>query len=218
MIRVPLVNSRGIALPVIGVAASGAKRHTDERKGGARDCGKAAVLFLRGMQLRQSQVTGDNPLCPVDPKHLVHGHGTYARCGEDDVLKPTELIPRWLCLPCGHTISVLPDHVLPYRPVSVPRMEAHFDALANDLPEPPATEKQKGCLKRAWHRFTRRLAAFAVVLGQIMQLGQPSAKRTWLELRQLGNLKRILHLLAESFKASLLHDYLCLLPWSADTA
>ncbi len=86
MIRVPLVSSRGMS----------------------------AVLFLPGMQMRQSQVTGDNPLCPVDPQHLIHGHGSYTRCGDDDVLKPTEVIPRWLCLPCGHTISVLPDHLLPY--------------------------------------------------------------------------------------------------------
>ena len=168
------------------------------------------------MQMRQSQVTGDHPLCPVGPKHHIHVHGSYTRYGEEDVLEPTEKIPRWLCLPCGHTISVLPDHLLPYRPVSVARLEAHFEARANDLPEPPATEKQKGCLKRAWHRFTRRLAAFAVVLGQIMQLGQPSAKRTWLELRQLGNLRWILHRLVDPFKTSLLHDYLCLLAWSAN--
>lgn len=175
------------------------------------------LLFLRGMQLRQSQVSGDRPFCPVDRSHTVHVHCSYSRfveCDEDQV----EVIPRWLCLPCGHTISVLPDHMLPYRPVPVARLQAHFDAHALDLPEPPATEKQRGCLKRAWHRFTQRLGAFATVLGQIMQFDQSNAKLIWLQLRQLGNLKKILHLLAEPFKTSLLHDYLCLLVWPANTA
>lgn len=169
------------------------------------------------MQLRRSQVTEAHPRCPVGPKHLIHSHGSYTRCGDGDECTPTEVIPRWLCLPCGHTISVLPDHLLPYRPVSLARVEAHFDARAHDLPEPPATEKQKGCLKRAWHRFTQRLDAFAAVLGQVMQLDQSSAKLTWLKLRQLGNLKSILHQLAAPFKTSLLHDYLCLLAWPANT-
>lgn len=168
------------------------------------------------MQLRPSQVAGDHPLCPINSHHAVHLHGTYDRYGDSD-LEPSEAVPRWLCYPCGHTISVLPEHLLPYRRVSVARLEEHFDARANDLTEPPASELVKGCLKRAWHRFTQRLTAFAVVLGQVMQLGPPSAKRTWLKLRQLGNLNAILHQLAQPFKTSLLHDYLCLRPWLANT-
>ena len=168
------------------------------------------------MQLRQCQVSGDRPSCPVDPSHTLHVHCTYTRYGECDEDREEE-IPRWLCYRCGHTISVLPDHLLPYRAVSVARLEANFDARANDLPEPAAAEKEKGCLKRAWHRFTQRLAAFAAVLGQVMQLGQPSAKRAWLELRQWGSLKEILHRFADPFKTSLLHDYLCLLAWPANT-
>jgi hypothetical protein len=34
----------------------------------------------------------------------------------------------------------------------------------------------------------------------------------------LGNLEAILHLLSKSFKTSLLHDYQCLRPWTANSS
>lgn len=122
-------------------------------------------------------------------------------------------IDRFLCAPCGHTISVLPDDTLPYRAISVPKVEASFDAKASDQPEPSVTETERGCLKRAWRRFSRRIAALAVVLGQVMQIRRSDAKQTWPQLRRLGNLEQILHLLGDKCKTSLLADYLCLKPW-----
>jgi len=104
--------------------------------------------------------------------------------------------------------------MFPFRPVSTSLVQENFDARANDQPLPPVTEKESGCLKRAWKRFGRRLDAHATALGQIMQIRKHAAKPFWHQLRRLGNLPDILLLLSRFFKVSLLHDYLCLRPWS----
>ena len=82
------------------------------------------------MQIRKSTLKGDRPLCHVDPSHTVHGHGSYDRF-ENCNSSEQEDIRRFLCVLCGHTFSVLPDRFLPYRPISVAKVEAHFDAQAN---------------------------------------------------------------------------------------
>jgi hypothetical protein len=92
-------------------------------------------------------------------------------------------------------------------------MEKHFDALANDTPLPAATEKEKGCLKRAWASFSGRVDALLAVLGQMIEGVKPGASALWSQLRRWGNLPTILLRLAVPFKTSLLHDYLCLKPW-----
>ena len=106
------------------------------------------------MQIRASSFKGERPSCSLNPNHQVHVHGSYdryANCDDEE----EEDIPRYLCVPCGRTISVLPDHFLPFRAVGVPLVEKYFDAQAHpgQTPEPPATQKEKGCLKRAWTRF-----------------------------------------------------------------
>lgn len=166
------------------------------------------------MQIRFSLIIGDLPLCVVDPKHQMHRHGHYLRYGDCDASEPLERILRYLCSTCLRTISVLPDHMLPYRAISVPKVEANFDAKARGDTPPAATENESGCLKRAWERFTRRMTALAVVLGQMVQLVVHKPKLIWLQLRRWGNLRDILRLLSRPFNTSLLHDYLCLLPWS----
>ena len=88
------------------------------------------------MQIRASSLNGDRPACPLNPDHKVHVHGPYdryANCDDED----KEDIPRFLCVPCGRTISVLPDHFLPYRAVGVTLVEKHFDAQANPSQAPP---------------------------------------------------------------------------------
>lgn len=168
------------------------------------------------MQIRFSSLRGDRPLCPVDPNHPVDHHGIYERCANcNDNQK--EAIDRYLCRPCGHTISVLPDQFLPYSAASVSLTQKYFDAQAHpSLTKVPAiTEKEKGCLKRAWKRFGQRTTALAATLGQIMQMRvSNSSKLLWSGLRRLGNLGDILLQLAHPFNTSLLHDYLCLWPWS----
>lgn len=170
------------------------------------------------MQVRASSFKGDRPPCPVDPHHPVDRHGAYGRYANCDDAEQ-ENIERFLCRPCGHTISVLPDRKLPYRAVPVPLLEKHFDALANpgQIPEPPATQNEKGCLKRAWARFQQRVAPLIATLGQMIRSVKPSAAQLWNQLRRHSNLPTILLELAQPFNTSLLHDYLCLQPWTSPT-
>ena len=114
---------------------------------------------------------------------------------------------------------MLPDHFLPYRAVAVPLVQKHFDAQANpgEAKEPPATEKEKGCLKRAWARFKQRVAPLKAKLGQMIRSVKPSPAQLWNQLRRQSNLPAILLQLARPFNLSLLHDYLCLRPWVAST-
>ena len=168
------------------------------------------------MQMRISSFTGERPPCPVDPHHPVDYHGTYERyanCND----RQTEAIDRFLCRPCGRTMSVLPDHFLPYRAVPVPLVQRHFDAQANprQAEEPTTTETEKGCLKRAWARFQQRVAPLKAKLGQIVSAVKPNAAQLWNQLRRKSNLSQILLQLAKPFNTSLLHDYLCLVPWSS---
>ena len=165
------------------------------------------------MQIRSSSLSSSHPSCPVDPRHPVHRHGHYHRHGGCDGPSALETIFRFLCVPCGRTISVLPDHLLPYRPISVPKVQAAFDAKSLGHQPPPASEKEKGCLKRAWERFSRRTTALAAILGQMMQLVLLEPKLIWSQLRRWGNLSDILLLLARPFNSSLLHSYRCLQPW-----
>jgi hypothetical protein len=167
------------------------------------------------MQIRASNLNGDRPTCPLDASHTVHAHGSYQRYANCDDERKID-IPVFLCLPCGRTISVVPDHVLPYRAVAAPLVEQHFDNQANpgQSLEPPATEKEKGCLKRAWARFKQRVAPLCAALGQMIEAVKPTAAQLWNQLRRTSNLAAILRQLARPFNTSLLHDYLCLRPWS----
>ena len=68
---------------------------------------------------------------------------------------------RLWCPPCGHTVSVLPAHRLPYRSLGVERLEGGFDAqveVGTGL-DPPPEPVEAGCLQRAWHRFRTRVKA-----------------------------------------------------------
>jgi len=168
------------------------------------------------MQKRKSELKRDRPICPIESSHAIHGHGSYARHGDCDGDAKDLNIPRYLCAPCGHTISVLPDDVLPYRAVRTDQVEKHFQARVDETPPPPATEKEKGCLKRAWRSFEQHVTKLTAVLGQIIARVKPNhGADLWKQLRQLGNLEVILSFLADPFKTSLLRDYLCLQPWPA---
>jgi len=170
------------------------------------------MLCTFGMQLRESQLQGDRPQCPVDSNHCVDCHAKYDRFANCD--EETKIwIKRYLCRRCRHTISILPDGMLPYRPISVPLVEASFDAKSSGKPEPPVSEKERGCLKRAWARFRQRVDVLLAVLGQMIKSVKPNANECWNQLRRYGNLKQILHLLSRKYKRSLLGDYQCLQPW-----
>lgn len=67
---------------------------------------------------------------------------------------------RYLCPPCGHTVSVRPAHRLPYRPLEVERLQGAFD--------PPPEPIEAGCLQRAWNRFLTRVKVLPDAFGQIL--------------------------------------------------
>ena len=170
------------------------------------------MLYPLLMQLRKSQLCGDRPLCPIDAHHPIIHNGNYFRFADCDSQRK-DPVPRCLCKVCGNTISILPEGMLPYRAVSVALLEKSFDARASGQPESAATEKEKGCLKRAWTRFTQRVETLMRVLGQMIEVLKPSPGKVWIQMRRQGNLQAILHLLGQVYKTSLLGDYQCLLPW-----
>lgn len=172
------------------------------------------MLWLTArMQVRQSSVRGGRPECPIDRTHRVHSHGGYKRYGKADGTDK-ERVPRWLCVVCGGTISVLPDTLLPYRPVGADLLEEWFDADFMGRAPPKVTENEKGCLERALTRFLQRIPSLTEVLGQMIEILSPTATHLWVRLRKLGKLTEILRFLAEKFKTSLLGDYRCLQPWA----
>jgi len=79
----------------------------------------------------------------------MHRHGSYRRYkqpkGDDRFW-----MQRYLCLPCGHTVSVLPTNRLTYRPLEVTRLQGHFDAQAKVSTglDPPPEPIEAGCLSR----------------------------------------------------------------------
>jgi len=163
------------------------------------------------MQLREGSFPGSRPVCPRDPGHRVHGHGSYERyadCDSDERVP----VPRFLCAPCGCTLSVLPADRLPYIAPSVAQVQADFDARASGTDPPRQSEKERGCLRRAFDRFASRVAPLCAVLGQMIRAIKPSACELWKELRLYSNLESILLLLCTKFKTSLLADYRCLGP------
>ena len=144
----------------------------------------------------------------------MHRHGSYKRYKKPE---GTEEFPleRFLCPPCGHTVSVLPLGRLPYRPVEVERLQGHFDAQAGTSAglDPPPEVIEAGCLQRAWKRFLTRADSLKDAFGQMLPTGLQTAQQLWKQLRRaVGSAEAILRFLAQHCKRSLLGDYACLRP------
>jgi hypothetical protein len=161
------------------------------------------------MQFRAAQLTGDRPVCPSDPNHIVHAHGSYERAKTPDGTEPI-IVLRWICTQCSYTFTVIPDNAIPYRPVSTDLLEKGFESAFSGKDPPSLSENEKGCLKRAIQSFLINIPFLTNTLGQIVETTHPSAAMLWRELRKLGDMKEILLYLAHHFKVSLLKDYRCL--------
>jgi len=168
------------------------------------------------MQLRRSMLGGgDRPECGCGGRVpggrlKVHRNGGYSRNrqaqGDERVF-----VEQFVCVLCGQTFTVLPDDVLPYRPIEAAKVGAWLDAehgLSDERPQ--VTEKEKECLKRAECNFAARTPSLIQVLGQMIRHIGSSPRQLWKQLRRLGGLAEILRFLAERFKTSLLADYRCL--------
>ena len=122
---------------------------------------------------------------------------------------------RYLCLLCGHTVSVLPAYRLPYRPLEVERLQGGFDAQAGVGTglDPPPEAIEAGCLQRAWNRFLARVNILTDAFGQILPSELRTARQLWKELRRgVGSAEDMLRFLGRHCKRSLLGDYACLRP------
>lgn len=144
----------------------------------------------------------------------MHRHGSYERYKQP---KGGEKFPveRFLCPPCGHTVSVLPANRLTYRPLEVKQVQAHFDAQAKVSSglDPPPEPIMAGCLQRAWDRFLTRVEVLKNAFGQILPAVISTPQRLWQQLRRcVGTAEAMLQFLAQHGKRSLLSDYLCLRP------
>lgn len=161
------------------------------------------------MQFPEGSFSGSRPVCPRDPGHRIHRHGFYERFADCDS-EHRVAVARFLCVFCGWTLSVLPAERLPYIAPEVEKVQADFDARASGTDPPPQSEKERGCLRRAFNRFASRIAPLCAVLGQMIEPIKPGACELWKELRRYSNLQGILRLLCTKFKISLLGDYRCL--------
>jgi hypothetical protein len=144
----------------------------------------------------------------------VHRHGFYWR-----FCKPTGRerfrVQRFVCVSCGHTVSVLPGTRLTYRPLEVGSLQGFFDRQAGVSfgLDPPPGVVEVGCLQRAWNRFLTRVEVLKNSFGQILPVQLHTARQLWKELRRgMGSTEDMLRFLAQSCKRSLLGDYACLRP------
>ena len=170
-----------------------------------------SVVFP-AIQIRENSFKGDRPSCPSLCSKRLHRHGCYGRF-KHPAGAERRAVRRFYCPGCGHTVSVLPEQALPYRPLEVDRVQAHFDqkAEAGTGPDPPPSLTEAGCLERAWSRLAARSATLRHVFGQLMPATVASAGHLWREMRRTqASLVKILHFLAETRNISLLGDYACL--------
>jgi hypothetical protein len=172
------------------------------------------------MQFREDQLKGKRPPCPRGCPGTVHRHGTYERYADpesDDPANPEEeSIQRYRCHPCGLTLSVLPPHRLPYRPIRVERLEADFDRRAGIQTQgldPPPRVVEAGCLQRAWNALTKRVTTLKGAFGQLIDSSVSNGASLWVSLRQsFDSVAKMLCFLSEHHRISLLGNYRCLRP------
>jgi len=171
-----------------------------------------AVWFFPSIQIRDDSYTGDRPTCARGCTCRLHRHGSYTRyaapSGEERFT-----VQRFLCRPCGLTISVLPASRLPYRALEAERLQAHADRQAEvgQGPDPPPDEAEAGCLRRAWTRLRTRVEVLKNAFGPLVSVSIDSLEALWLGMRRAkATLPGILGFLATTHKISLLGDYRCL--------
>ena len=173
------------------------------------------------MQIHEEALAGETrPCAPPDcancaGKQKLHKHQTYQRLahstGDDTVT-----VRCYRCGRCGQTVSVIPAGMLPYRSLSVARLEEHLDTrhgvarpvAGEGARPPPASEVERGCLGRAEKKLLGRVPFLRGCLGQMLPvLENEDPGGFWRALRMIGRLGEILLLLAAKFKTSLLASY-----------
>lgn len=164
------------------------------------------------IQIRDDSFRGDRPDCPRGCPDKTHRHGSYTRYAAPSG-QERFTVCRFLCRPCGLTISVLPASRLPYRALKAERLQADADRQAGvgQGPDPPPDGPEAGCLRRAWTRLRTRVEVLKNAFGPLVSVSIGSLEALWLGMRQAkATLPGILGFLATTHKISLLGDYRCL--------
>ena len=165
------------------------------------------------IQFREDQLKGFRPACPRSCPGIVHRHGHYLRYA-DPAGSEKERIQLYLCYPCGLTLSVLPSHRLPYRPVRAARLQADFDRRAGIQTQgldPPPRVLEAGCLERAWSSLSAQVNTLKEAFGQLLTGKISEATSLWVSLRQaMDSVPKMLCFLSEHHHISLLRNYRCL--------
>ena len=154
------------------------------------------LWFYARMQIRRSSLNGaDRPDCPCPGEvreglKKVHRHGSYERYRKPEGAEKIA-IPVFRCVLCGQYLSVLPDDMLPYRPIGVEKVEQHLDAeYAEAEVLQGCTEIEKGCLDRAVKSFVQHTRSLCAKLGQMIRSIRPGARELWRALRRFGGRAR----------------------------
>ena len=145
----------------------------------------------------------------------MHRHGSYERYADPEGTSK-ERIERYRCRPCGLTISVLPAHRLPYRPIRAERLQEAFGCRAGIQPQgldPPPRVVEAGCLRRAWSSFSARVDILKEAFGQLVEEPVSEASSLWMGLRKaMNSVTRMLCFLSQHHHISLLGNYRCVRP------
>jgi hypothetical protein len=145
----------------------------------------------------------------------VHRHGSYERYADPEG-NSKERIERFLCRPCGLTLSVLPAHRLPYRAIRAERLQGDFDQRAGIQTQgldPPPRVVEAGCLRRAWSALSARVDILQEAFGQLIENSVSEATSLWMGLRRtMDSVPRMLWFLSEHHHISLLGNYRCVRP------
>jgi hypothetical protein len=171
--------------------------------------------------LASSLDASGRPHAPADCQRCcgsckLHCHGSYQRHAEAGGERKVS-VKRYICLRCGHTWSVIPPDMLPYRSIPVSRFCALVDGqtaqAGGDARSPPATQVEAGCVRRGLKILSVRIPLLCSLLGQLMPLpGDTGILWFWQALRKLGPPEDTLARLARDFKTSLLACYRSLRP------
>jgi hypothetical protein len=123
---------------------------------------------------------------------------------------------RYLCPPCGLTISVLEPHRLPYRAIRAERLAGDFDRRAGIQTQgldPPPRDLEAGCLQRAWSALSARVTILQEAFGQLIEPSVSKVASLWRSLRlAMDSVPKMLRFLSEHHQISLLGNYRCLRP------
>ena len=155
------------------------------------------------VQIHEEALAGKSrPCAPEDcancaGKQKLHKNQTYQRnanpTGEDTVT-----VHCFRCPLCGQTISVIPAGMLPYRSLSVARLEDGLDArhgvprpvAGEGARPPPASEVERGCVERAEKNLLGRIPFLRGCLGQMLPMfDDKDLGGFWRALRVIGRVQ-----------------------------